>query len=188
VVHNVAFTVYPPGHFPYGRRALAPCSPAGREPSGPDRDWAETVFAGATDAAQRASWRREARGGTDWWWSTQGRLLDLALTLTGTHPDLADELQHRIAQTLRVPALLLREQAASVTAKPGYERRGRAVVAVLDRLTGPVIGRLLVVGCLVGLRGCPLECDGGLRPIAAFPTSGTDPPFARPTGSGDPRE
>ena len=181
-VHEVAFTVYPPAHFPYGRRALAPCTTAGHEPSGSDRDWHETVFAGANDAARLQPWPREAKGGSDWWWSTQGRLFDLALTLTGTHPDLADELRHRIAETLRVPALVLREQAARIRAQPGYASRGRAVAAVLDHLVGPVVRRLLVVGHLAGLWGRPLWWDGVLRPVAAFSSSGTDPPAAEPAG------
>jgi len=181
-VHEVAFTVYPPAHFPYGRRALAPCTTAGHEPFGSDRDWHETVFAGANDAARLQPWPREAKGGSDWWWSTQGRLFDLALTLTGTHPDLADELRHRIAETLRVPALVLREQAARIRAQPGYASRGRAVAAVLDHLVGPVVRRLLVVGHLAGLWGRPLWWDGVLRPVAAFSSSGTDPPAAEPAG------
>jgi len=187
-VHEVAFTVYPPGHFPYGRRALAPCSPDGDEPSGPHRDWADTVFEGAADAAKLQPWARRAEGGSDWWWSTQGRLVDLALALTGTHPDLADDLRHRIAETLRVPALVLREQAARVRAQPGYASRGHAVAAVLERLVGPVVRRLLVVGQLVGLWGRPLWWDGVLRPVAAFSCSGTDPPDLEATGRSDPRK
>ena len=186
-VHDVAFTVYPPGHFPYGRRALAPCTTDGKEPTGSDREWADTVFAGAIDAALHQPWRREARGGSDFWWSTQGRLLGLALGLTGTHPDLADELRHRIAETLRVPALVLREQAARIGAQPGYVARGEAALAVLERLTGQVVRRLLVVGHLVGLWGRPLWWVGGLRPVATFSSSGTDPPGAGPAGAGDPR-
>jgi hypothetical protein len=84
--------------------------------------------------------------GSDGWWSTQGRLLDLALTLTGTHPDLADVLRHRIAETLRVPALIQREHAAAIRAQPGYGSRSRAVVAILEHLVGPVVRRLLVAG------------------------------------------
>jgi hypothetical protein len=187
-VHEVAFTVYPPGHFPYGRRALAPCTPAGQEPSEPERDWSETVFAGAVDATQDQPWPREAIGGSDRWWSTQGRLLRLGLCLTGTHPDLADELRHRIAETLRVPALVLREQAAQIRMRPGYISRGEAVAVVLNRLAGGVVRRLLIVGHLVGLWGRPLWWDGVLRPIAAFSSSGTDPPVAGPTGAGDPRK
>ncbi len=187
-VHRVAFTVYPPGHFPYGRRALAPCTTTGAEPSAPDRDWFDTVFAGANDAAGRVPWPRESKGGSERWWSTQGRLVERALALTGTHPDLADELRHRVAETLRVPALVLREQAARSRAAPGYASRGHAVAAVLGRLVGPVVRRLLVVGHLVGLWGRPLWCDGAMRPIAAFSTSGTDPPPAAPTGRSDPRK
>jgi len=176
-VHGGAFTVYPPGHFPYGRRALVSCPPNGGEPAGADRDWADTVFEGAVAGAAMEAWSREAEGGSNWWWSTQGRLMDLALSLTGTDPDLAQDLRHRIAETLRVPALVLFEQANRVGADPGFAARGRAVVAVLGQLAGGVVRRLLVVGQLVGLWGRPLWWDGVLRSIAAFPTSGTDPPI-----------
>lgn len=188
-VHEVAFTLYPPGHVPYGRCALAPCTSAGVEHAGPERDWTDTVFAGAVDAAQRTPWAREADGGSNWWWSTQGRLLDLALTLTGTHPELADALRHRIAEILRVPALVLRDQAGQCRVQPGYASRGDAVVAVLDRLVGPVLRRLLVVGHAVGLWGRPLWWDGvRLRPVAAFSASGTDPPTPASARAADPRE
>jgi len=181
-VHGKAFTVYPPGHFPYGRRGLVRASPEGLEQADAHRDWDETVFEGAVAAARKQTWPREADGGSDWWWSTQGRLMVLALSLTGTHPDLAADLRHRIAETLRVPALLLFEQASRIRANPGFVNRGSAVVAVLDRLFGGVVRRLLVVGQLVGLWGRPLWWDGVLRPIAAYPCSGTDPPTDRTVG------
>ncbi len=187
-VHEVAFTVYPPSHVPYGRRALAACSPCGEEPSGPNREWDGSVFAGAVAAAEGAPWARAATGGTDEWWSTQGRVLERAMVLTGTHPQLSDALRHRIAETLLVPALFLRQQAAQISAKPGFVSRGRAVVAILHRLVGPVVRRMLVVGALVGLWGRPLWWDGLLRPLAAFPCSGTDPPATEPGCRDDPRK
>ncbi len=181
-VHEVALTVYPPGHYPYGRRALAPCSPGGVEPAASERDWKNTIFEAATSGANGRAWMREAAWGSEWWWSSQGRLLDLALMLTGTHPELAEGLRHRIAEALQVPVLELREQASGIRAHPGYRRRGVAVVAVLGKLTGSVVRRLLVVGQLVGLWGRALWWNGVLQPLSAFPHSGTDPPDGEPTG------
>lgn len=177
-VHEVAFTVYPPGHYPYGRHALAPCHPDGDDKK--HHAWEETVFEAAVAAADGEPWVRvsQAKNGENQWWSTQGRHLDLAMALTGTHPALPDGLRHRIAETLRVPALVLIQEASKVRAAPGFVSRGHAVAEVLERLLrGGVIRRLLVVGELLGLWGRPLWWDAGvLRPVAAFSASGTDPP------------
>lgn len=77
--HGVAFTLYPPGHVPYGRCAVAPASQDGRllrvapddngqsgsRAEGEDRPssgaipWESTQFVAACDAAQGHAWPRE---------------------------------------------------------------------------------------------------------------------------------
>lgn len=176
-VHGRAFTIYPPGHVPHGRRALAPVRPDGVEPAPTARCWAGTLFEAAANGAHGRPWAREAPGGSPRWWSTQGRLLDLALVLTGTHPDLDQELRHRIAEVLQVPALVLLEGTGEIREQPGYRSRGKAVMAVLRRVGRGLLRRLLAVGLLLGRWGRPLQFVAGtLRPLTSFPASGTDPP------------
>jgi len=107
----------------------------------------------------------------------QGGLLDVALVLTGTHPELPQDLRHRIAEILQVPALVLLDGARQIRARPGYCSRSHAVMAVLGRIGRGLLRRLRRVGFLLGRWGRPLEVVARtLRPLTPFRTSGTDPP------------
>lgn len=128
-----AFTVYPPGHVPYGRVAVARCSitgPVQLDPQTREPSWDGTVLDAALQAADAVRWPQQepvvASPGVR---RTQGRRLDLAGLLLGVHPDLDDGLRERIAARLRVPTLLLR-QAAS-TWSSSWTARGAAILCVL---------------------------------------------------------
>ena len=89
LVHNCAFTLYPPGFTPYGRKSVAPVAPDGSavvQAPAEAHALTETVFEAAVDAAQGVAWARECPGGTAKWWGTQGRHLDRALDLCGVAP------------------------------------------------------------------------------------------------------
>lgn len=91
------------------------------------------------------------------------------------------ELRHRIADALNVDTLVLLEKVRAIADNPGFGERGRAVVAVLERI--PVKGllkRLLVAGHYAGRWGPPMWWDDRKRCLVrlAFPRSGTDPPPA----------
>ncbi len=64
--HGIGFTVYPPGHVPYGRVALAPVAPDGHvlitAHSGTGR-FDNTFFAAALDAADYQAWPHAAEDG-----------------------------------------------------------------------------------------------------------------------------
>ena len=66
--HEVGFTLYPPGHVPYGRAAVARVAPDGRAiidgPSGAEV-FDGTVFAAALDASKGTAWDREREGGSE---------------------------------------------------------------------------------------------------------------------------
>ena len=162
--HEVGFTLYPPGHVPYGRVSVAPVAPDGRTiidgPSGAQA-FEGTVFAAALDASRGAAWDREREGGSDRWWGTQGQRVALALRICGVAPELGEAEREVVAAALGVELLHLREQAKRVAAAPGYRRRGQGVCAVLERLTeGPcVLSRLMASGHLAGLWGPPLRWD-----------------------------
>ena len=60
------YTLYPAGHYPYGRVAVVPYSASGEllweaDSGGPA--WQATLFGAAQDAAQGQMWRSERTGG-----------------------------------------------------------------------------------------------------------------------------
>ena len=176
--HGRRFTLYPPGHVPYGRRAVAPVAVDGslvRSEDG-ELDFSGTAFEAAIDAAEAQPWARSdptgryCGGGTDRWWSTQGRHLKRLTRWVGVAPDLSRQLRELIAEVLLVALLLLEEQMQRVLACPGYRTRGTAVVAVLReaKQVPDVADRLVAAGYIAGLWGCPhrWEADRGqLRPL-----------------------
>jgi hypothetical protein len=162
--HGVCFTLYPPGHVPYGRAAVAPVAPDGGTiidgPSGAEA-FEGTAFAAALDASKGTAWDRERSGGSERWWETQRQRVALALRICGVAPDFGEVEREVVAAALEVELLLLREQAQRVAAAPGYRRRGEGVCAVLERLAeGPcLLSRLMASGHLAGLWGPPLWWD-----------------------------
>lgn len=167
--HGRAFTLYPPGHVPYGREAIAPVSHDGGCIRAEDEGeaWASTVFSAALDAAEAEPWCREdptgdhAGGGSERWWSTQGRRLDRLTRLVGVSPGLDTLQRQRLAEVLAVSLLLLLEHAKAIAATPGYRTRGLAVRTVLGALPVDLRAsdRLVAAGHLVGLWGPPYRWD-----------------------------
>ncbi len=179
--HQCAFTIYPPGHVPYGRHRVAPVDLEGHATGTMDQPlhWRWTLFDAALDAAEGHAWDRARMGGSAWWWCSQGRLLSLALDLVGVAPEQSLDLRHRLAEALAVDTLTMLEGVAAIAAHPGYRSRGQAVVAVLIAIPRQgVLDRVLRAGWLAGCWGPPLRWEpalGVLRPLA-FSSSGTDPP------------
>jgi hypothetical protein len=159
--HGICFTLYPPGHRPWGRQPVVRLAPDGQELAGetaPEAAFTDTPFEAAFDASEGRAWAREpADPPAERWWSTQGRHLALAAELVGVAEALSDRLRESIAAALSVGALLLREHSRA----RGYRQLGAAVCAVLDELRpGPKRSRqLLACGHLVGRWGEPLHWD-----------------------------
>lgn len=172
--HRLGFTLYPPGHVPYGRARVVPVAPDGAAivdgPGGAEAFFG-TVFEAALDASKGEAWDRERVGGSERWWGTQGRGITAALRICGVTPGLGEAEREGIAAALGVGLLLLREQAQGIAAAPGYRRRGDAVRAVLGALApGPcVLERLMASGHMAGLWGAPHGWDpqgARLRPYS----------------------
>jgi hypothetical protein len=196
------FTIYPPGHFPYGRSALAPVAPDGRSfrsaaaqaPSGgqasasPAQAFSKTIFDAALDAARGLPWKRAERlegfaDGCDRWWSTQQRHLARAMRLVGVAPGLTHDQRYQIAQVLSVKTLVLVEAANDLGRSPGPIARGKAVVKVLERIPhGAYLAeRIAQSGFLASFWSEPLRWDlrrrGLLRkPFQPLRTRGPPPP------------
>lgn len=178
VAHAVAFTLYPLGHVPYGRAAVAPVSSDGQPPVVGAEDgheepvvaaWAMTLFRAAWDASCGHAWPRIACEGQESF-RTQCRRVTLAATLLGVHAE-SDAVQRAIASVLDVPALTLRDASLAFHApswRP-YTGRGRALLAPLAELAraGGVLGRVLEAGALVGQWGIAHRWEPRVRVLRA---------------------
>ena len=188
--HGRAFTLYPPGHVPYGRRAVVPVSFDGGRVDADEGQvpYHATVFDAALDAAGGQPWHRDEPtgkyrgGGSDRWWSTQGRRLLRLARLTGVAPDLGPRQRAQISDVLVVALLLLLEHARLILEAPGYRTRGAAITAVmaaLPRTTPRVAERLAKAGHVAGLWGWPYRweaSEGRLRSLMSHHGGGRDPP------------
>jgi len=169
---RVAFTLYPPGHVPYGRQRIAPVAVDGSAVRGESDDAVEafgsTAFAAAVDAANGQPWSRDERGP---WWSVQGRWLAHLMDWVGVAVDVDDVLRARLAATLGVAQLLLLDQVKHIVAAPGYRSRGQAVTAVLAALSRDAsqYHRLVVAGYEAGLWARPLRWDADAARLRALP-------------------
>lgn len=179
VTHAVAFTLYPLGHVPYGRAAIAPVSSDGQAPvvkaaeghEEPVSAWAMTLFRAACDASCGHAWPRVACEGQESF-RTQCRRVTLAATLLGVHAE-SDAAQLAVALALGVPALTLRDAGLAFHApswRP-YTGRGRALLAPLAELAraGGVLGRVLEAGALVGQWGIAHRWESRVRVLRARP-------------------
>jgi len=187
-LHHRAFTLYPPGHVPYGRIVVAPVSSGGAlvkdVPSGEDTpevtpitklDWPGTVFGAAVDAAAGQAWPRKAPTRPAHW-RTQGRRLARGARLVGIGPTTADDgLRHReqMARRLGVPTLVVVAQALRWKVARGYRERGAAILLVLAEMEASraISDRLMSAGEVEGLWGRPSRWDPGGGVLRRLPFS-----------------
>ena len=155
------YTLYPPGHYPYGRAAVTPYSATGKllldDESGQPQ-WQATLFAAALDAEQGRRWPSELR-----WWDevderrgrTQGRQLEMAGRLTGVAPQLDERAREQIATRLSVATMTVRDGAARWARS--WQSRGAAILAVLLALpcSATLGDRMGAAGAVSDLWGPP---------------------------------
>ncbi len=187
--HGGTFTVYPPGHVPYGRVAVAPVDAEGRpihavgesatktasevagagstrsdldaEPDSAPRPlgWGVSLFGAAEDTAMARPWSR-ARCGSAESWRTQGRRISLSAALLGLTG--ADSPPPPDAGLLGVPALTRLESTAAYARAGGYRARGDTVLRSLrelERSGACTLELLLAAGCSAGAWGTPWRWD-----------------------------
>ncbi len=184
--HGRCFTVYPCGHVPYGREAVAPvdldgkalttatasAAPAAQDPCAP---WRQTRFAAVLDAARGKAWPRDGPGPC---WTTQLRRLDELAALLGLDPAPSAALGEEFARLLDLPRLSLIDDANRLARAHGFEERGVILVATLERasLGGRcILERVLACGALAGLwRAVHLwRATPGHPQCTVFPGRGT---------------
>ena len=154
-------TLYPPGHYPYGRVAAMPYSAGGElllDAAGGQPHWQATLFGAAQDAKQGKLWPSQQH-----WWQvsstpsrrTQGRRLEMAGRLTGVSPELEERQREQIATRLSVATMTV------LTGARGWGRswpsRAAAIVAVLAALAvSATLGdRMGAAGAVSDLWGPP---------------------------------
>lgn len=161
------YTLYPPGHFPYGRCCVVACRPTGQPILDSENGqplWQDTLFAAALDAAKGEAWPVEGR-----WFEaadprrrqSQGRLLHRAGLLVGVHRQLADSMRERIATRLAVATLTLIGGAGQWVRS--WKQRGIAIQTVLAELASDqsLLDRVLAAGAVSGLWSEPQRWDAG---------------------------
>lgn len=148
------YTLYPPGHFPYGREPVASYSPSGellRDAATGQPLWEVTLFAAALDTAQGERWPEESLWDDPRRRRTQGCRLQLTGRLLGVHPQMDDGVRERIATRLAVATMKL-FSGARAWAK-GWKMRGAAILAVLLAIPiqASLLDRILAAGAVIGL-------------------------------------
>ena len=155
------YTLYPPGHYPYGRVAAVPYSAGGElwlDADSVQPQWQATLFGAAQDAEQEKKWAAEQN-----WWRrsstpsrrTQGRWLELAGRLTGVSPELEERKREQIATRLGVATMTVLAGAGSW--ERSWQSRGAAIVAVLVALavSATLADRMGAAGAVSDLWGPP---------------------------------
>jgi len=174
-----AFTLYPPGYTPYGRRPIAPVSLSGqvlRDGESGEPAWRQTLFSASIDASSERRW---PRSGVDVR-RTQGRRLDVAQRLVGLDL-LDDDALSRQATVLGLPTLKLKTASARTRAED-WTARGLAIVSILDELEvdGRLLDRLLLAGERASLWGRPLRWESTRNTMLR----GRSEPLERPPDQG----
>jgi hypothetical protein len=166
--HRRAFTLYPLGHIPYGRVAVAPVGLDGgvlfsteSEPPADGKrspDWRATQFGLAFAAIHDPMVKL-----TDprWWVTETPERLAQSAALLGVHPALPVPVADAIAFRLEIPRLVLRQAADEYARARGRADRGRVLVSVLAQLGADacLIDRVLAAGAYAGCWGTVTRWD-----------------------------
>jgi len=170
--HRRAFTLYPLGHIPYGRLAVAPvgldgelvCSTQSEPPVDGKREpaWRATLFGSAFAAIHEPTVKlTDPR-----WWATEApERLAQGAAILGIHPELSVQAADAIAFHLEIPRLVHRGAAGEYERARGRAARGHVVVAVLGQLDCDVclLDRVLVAGTYAGCWGTVTRWDVASR-------------------------
>jgi len=166
--HRRAFTLYPLGHVPYGRLAVAPVRLDGRvtfstvgeaSSAAAQPAWETTATLGPAFAAMRG----ETVKITDpRWWATAAReRLDAGARLLGVDPALSDADGDAIALRLAIPRLVHRQAARAYATARGRAQRGSVLVGILPALGADacLLDRIFAAGAHAGLWGTVTRWD-----------------------------
>jgi hypothetical protein len=176
-VHRKGFTIYPPGHVPYGQKPVAPVAPDGswiERESGAKR-FAGTCFDAALDAADNHPWPHASYDGNlHLRFRTQLRHLDRLSLLLAIKPDIDEYLREEASNILSIPGQVLHDSASLVEEQSGYRALGTAICNVLETIaeTNTLFERIAEAGAVVTLWPTPYFWDYQHQILKA-------PPFRR---------
>jgi hypothetical protein len=172
--HRRAFTLYPLGHIPYGRLAVAPvgldgellCSTESEPLADRKRQpaWRTTLFGPAFAACDEPTIRL-----TDprWWATAPPERFAQGAAILGVHPALSVRDADAIAFRLEIPRLVLRQAADEYERARGRAARGHVLIGVLGELGDRcLLDRVLAAGASAGCWGTVTRWDaasGGAR-------------------------
>lgn len=136
--HKKAFTLYPPGHTPYGRKPLANVAEDGTEITGDQGDhrFQDTLFDAALDAAKGNFWfRRYGYDREKQKDTTQHCHLYRAQLILGIQSDMTEKQRETAGQILGVPGQLIHDSAILTTDNmDDIQIQGLAVQRILDAI------------------------------------------------------
>ena len=183
------YTLYPPGHYPYGRVAAVAYSAGGElllDADGNQPQWQATLFGAAQEAAEGRIWPAEQHSWEDRRDTrrrrTQGRRMEMAGRLTGVSGELDKREREKIATRLGVATMTVIEQARCW--RRSWKSRGAAIVAVLAALACSA-----TLGDRMGAAGAVSDLWGPPRPrlVARWEQAGKSWKVA-PSGGSEARE
>lgn len=162
--HNIGFTLYPPGYYPYSRHTLAPVSSAGSLPAeqAENHRFNGTLFDASIDAAAGNVWCQEStENSLTPRRTTQNRHLRRIAELFGIGADGERRQREEVSEILMVPGQLLYDCSISLAVTSAIELKGMIIAGILDQLpfVTTIFQRLAEVGAGAGLWPPPLFCN-----------------------------
>lgn len=185
--HNIGFTLYPPGYYPYSRHTLAPVSPGGSllvEQTDNHR-FAGTLFDAPLDAKAGIVWCQESTANSlTPRLPTQNRHLERIARLFGIGADGEARQREEVSQILMVPGQLLHDCSAILSDTAAIRIKGRIISGILNRIPflATIFERLVELGAGAGLWPPPLFCsprDHLLHPTPFHPVRTRGTPYKK---------
>jgi len=162
--HNIGFTLYPPGYYPYSRHTLAPVFSDGTltAEQTDNHRFTGTLFDAPIDAATGNVWRQEGtENSLTPRRTTQNRHLKRIAELFGIRADGEGRQREEVSEILMVPGQLLHDCSVSLSSTSAIKLKGTIITRILDQLpfVTTIFQRLAEVGAGAGLWPPPLFCN-----------------------------
>jgi len=162
-IHDLYFTLYPPGHYPYGRQPLVEqITVCGRilETSTDNLDlqnrlafFRGSLFDAALDADLFYAWPKEGcQGSFQPRFNTQLHKLDRAVRLLGISSTSGSWQREAITEILDLPGQLVAQSFAGLRVQPTFKKQGQSICRLLKALDNHCLfERLVQTGSIAGL-------------------------------------
>jgi hypothetical protein len=162
--HNIGFTLYPPGYYPYSRHTLAAVSPEGIEitEKAEGHRLSGTIFDAAIDAAAKVFWCKESMidSLTPRLWTQKYHLKRIS-RLLGIETDFNKQHREVVSQILMVPGQFLHDCAVALKNDSSIVAKGSAILKIINQIPcfSSLFERLVEIGANAGLWPSALFSD-----------------------------